>query len=248
MIKFRIAFILFNLFTSITIAQNSTKNITLSFLNTIHLIPIKLTEGNYTNTSKENFTISTLKYYISNIEFHAANKQIFKEADSYHLVDEADSASKSFSFFLPQNNFSSMSFMIGVDSLKNVSGAQTDALDPLNGMFWTWNTGYIMFKLEGKSPKSTLINNKIEYHIGGFKGNNNVLRSVEIQLPAKNDGLRKAGRTEIIIGFNLDKFWNADRGFSIATSPTCTTPGSDAAKIATNYSNLFHLVNITYKN
>jgi hypothetical protein len=38
-------------------------------------------------------------------------------------------------------NITAIKFLLGVDSLKNVSGIQTGALDPAKGMFWTWNTG-----------------------------------------------------------------------------------------------------------
>ncbi len=69
-------------------------------------------------------------------------------------------------------------FLLGVDSLHNVSGAQTDALDPAKDMFWTWNTGYVMAKLEGNSPSSALVNNKYEFHVGGFSGKYNVLKKI----------------------------------------------------------------------
>lgn len=100
------------------------------------------------------------------------DKKNIPELNSYHLINEEGTASKSFSFFVMPTQYNSLSFLIGVDSLKNVSGAQTGGLDPLNGMFWTWNTGYIMFKMEGNSPSSSVVNNKIEYHIGGFSGAN----------------------------------------------------------------------------
>jgi hypothetical protein len=45
-------------------------------------------------------------------------------------------------------------FLLGVDSARNVSGIQTGALDPARGMFWTWNSGYVMAKIEGSSPSA----------------------------------------------------------------------------------------------
>jgi hypothetical protein len=61
-----------------------------------------------------------------------------------------------------------MEFMIGVDSARNNSGAQTGALDPTNGMFWSWSTGYIMAKFEGTSAQSPAAANALKFHIGGF--------------------------------------------------------------------------------
>src|SRR5690606_2936849 len=70
----------------------------------------------------------------------------------------------------------------GVDSLRNVSGAQTGALDPVHGMFWDWNTGYIMAKFEGNAPASPS-NGKLLYHVGGFSGEHNTLQRVTLNLP-----------------------------------------------------------------
>ena len=39
---------------------------------------------------------------------------------------------------------------LGVDSVLNYNGVHEGALDPINGMYWTWQTGYIHCKLEGK--------------------------------------------------------------------------------------------------
>jgi len=173
-------FLLVQLCLSAAMGQALVANLKVTFVNTINKVPLVLDSVTYTNCWNETYTISKLKYYISNVQLQMANKTINKETNSYHLINEEDTATKSFSLSMPAGKYSSLSFLIGVDSLKNVSGAQTDALDPLNGMFWTWNNGYIMFKLEGNSPQSTVVNNKVEYHIGGFAGANNSLRIVTI--------------------------------------------------------------------
>ena len=54
--------------------------------------------------------------------------------------------------YLPEGDYTELQFLLGVDSLHNVSGAQTDDLDPAKDMFWTWNSGYVMAKMEGNSP------------------------------------------------------------------------------------------------
>lgn len=67
---------------------------------------------------------------------------------------------------LPKNA-SNISFGIGIDSLNNTKGKQKDALDPLNGMFWTWEQGYAFLKAEGFfSPNSP---NRVSFvlHMGG---------------------------------------------------------------------------------
>jgi hypothetical protein len=57
-------------------------------------------------------------------------------------------------------------FLLGVDSLTNVSGAFGGDLDPTNGMYWTWQSGYINMKLEGRS--SAAPKGRFELHLGGY--------------------------------------------------------------------------------
>jgi hypothetical protein len=65
--------------------------------------------------------------------------------------------------------------------LTNDAGVGDKALDPLNGMYWTWNTGYINFKLEGKSSLSGNSNQNFTFHLGGFLNDN--LAYQEIDFP-----------------------------------------------------------------
>jgi hypothetical protein len=74
---------------------------------------------------------------------------------------------------------------LGVDSIRNVSGIQTGALDPLKGMFWTWNSGYVMAKLEGSSESSNSAGNRFTYHIGGFRPGMNVLKTIDLIIPRR---------------------------------------------------------------
>jgi hypothetical protein len=221
--------------------------IKISFVNTVNNVPVILDSGNYANCWNEKFTISALKYYISNVYLVTPEKKAGEEKNSYHLVDEEDSASKNFSFEVPPGSYSTLCFLIGVDSLKNVSGAQTGALDPLNGMFWTWNSGYIMFKMEGNSPQANALKNKIEYHIGGFSGVNNVLRKVELHLDSNMVSINKNGGAEITIQVNWDKLWNGANKLKISDTPLCMTPGAFAAGIADNYSMAFSVVKVVHQ-
>lgn len=231
------------------ILKAQTKNerkqtVKITFINKVNQHHVAFDSTKYTNFNNETFTISKLKYYISNIGLQTLSKKNSIEKNSYHLINEEDAASMSFFLIIPPDNYETISFLIGVDSVKNVSGAQTDALDPLNGMFWTWNTGYIMFKMEGNSEQSTLINKKIEYHIGGFAGKNNVLRMVKLNFKENPIILKKHRSTEIIIQFDLDKIWNATNNLTIHQTSVCTTSGVLAANIANNYAAAFQIIDV----
>ena len=224
--------------------QIKTGTLKITFTNTVKGAPLVLNTGVYTNPFSETYTISKFKYYISNIGLNSSY-DFYNENESYHLVDAANAGSKSFSFQAKTNAYFSLALTIGVDSLRNVSGAQTGALDPTKDMFWTWSTGYIMAKIEGNSPFSTQVNNKVEYHIGGFSGTNNVLQKLTIILPVgKNLNIREGKTSEIFINADLDKWWQNPNNLKITVNPVCTTPGTLAKQITDNYAGMFTITDV----
>jgi hypothetical protein len=211
-----------------------------TFVNFVKKQPMILRDKNYINTSQESYTIRKFKYYISNIVLKSSEDS-FSENESYHLINQDDSASLSFSFSLPAGNYNSFSFLLGVDSLHNVSGAQTDALDPVNDMFWTWNSGYVMAKMEGTSPASPL-NNIFEYHVGGFSGINQVLKEINFQL-AQPINIGESKFSEILIACDANEWWQPN-DIKISSTPNITSPGVLAKKISDNYSKMFSVMQV----
>lgn len=242
------------LFFAVTFTGNKQQNsmaaadhsgtLKITFINTVKGEPIQLNTGNYTNPFAEVYSISKFKYYISDVTLSSSGIN-FRQQESYHLIDENNTASLSFSFSLTTNTYQSISFLLGVDSIKNVSGAQTGDLDPLNDMFWTWNSGYIMAKMEGKSLQSKVVNNKVEFHIGGFSGTHNVLKKLQFNFSANQIlQIKKDGLSEIIIQADFDTWWQNPNDIRIAETPICSVPGALAKKIADNYSNMFTIKNV----
>ena len=74
-------------------------------------------------------------------------------------------------------------FLLGVDSLTNVSGAFGGDLDPIKGMYWAWNSGYINLKLEGTSPGSPYPSHGFELHLGGYLPPNATAQRVVLPEP-----------------------------------------------------------------
>jgi hypothetical protein len=221
--------------------------IELHFNHTVNKKPLTLIDSTYTNSYQEDFTITKFCYYISNITLYKQGKIIYTHK-GYYLVTQAVDSSKKILFDAPINTYDSIAFIIGVDSAKNISGAQKGALDPLHAMFWTWNTGYIMQKIEGTSSKSNLINNKIEYHLGGFKHPYNIATPTVFKIP--NQLLLIQASTTCIINFNvaIDKFWKGENPNSIAFVPICSTPGTLAIQLAQNFKGMFTCSNVMYLN
>ncbi len=221
--------------------KNAAKStVKIIFVNKINNSRIVLNDSMYTNPFKEKYTVSKLRYYISNVFFKNAS-DTFPENNSYHLIDQSKDESQSFSFNVPEGRYNSLHFLLGVDSLHNVSGAQTDALDAANDMFWTWNSGYVMAKMEGNSPASTVMNNKYEFHIGGFSGQYNVLKEVVFNFPPATEVFKAHKTYTFVIDADINAWWQNQHDIKIADHPVITTPGINAKNISDNYANMFHL-------
>jgi hypothetical protein len=212
------------------------------FNNVVKNNPIVLYDSTYNNPFGEKYTINKFRYYISNISLRNGSKEFLQKNRSY-LIDEKNLQSLNISFSVPPGNYSSVAFLLGVDSLHNVSGAQDGALDPTNDMFWTWNTGYVMAKLEGNSPSSALVNNKYEFHIGGFSGKYNVLKNISLNFQGEVNFA--SGKTiEIHINADVDDWWQNPNEIRISEMAAVNAPGKLALKLSDNYAKMFHLKKI----
>lgn len=125
-------------------------------------------------TTNDDLTFTTLKYYISNFKLKKADGTWWTQPNSYYLVNLSDPSTTSLTLTdIPNGNYTEVSYVLGVDSTRNVSGAQEGALSTTNGMFWSWNSGYIMVKAEGTCPQSGT--GSFTYHLGGFSGTNKIV-------------------------------------------------------------------------
>lgn len=224
----------------------ATHNLTIKFKAVADAQPLEL--GNtYTNAWGEQYTVSAFKFYITQIKLINTDSGTSYNVnkDEYFLVNFADSASVALNLKAVPATYNRISFLLGVDSIRNVSGAQTGALDPGKGMFWTWNSGYIMAKLEGSSPVSNQPNNRFEYHIGGFSGQNNVLKQLSLSFPlAQEVTLQQGKSSEMIISANANAWFEGPNDIEISVSPVCMTPGALAKQIADNYAGMFTVTGI----
>ncbi len=91
-------------------------------------------------------------------------------------------------------------------------------------MFWSWNSGYIMAKVEGSSPVSTAPNKILTFHIGGFKGQYNAVQDLRIQTPIS---INVAQDREPAVTFTADvnTWFGGPNVVSFATNATIHTPG-----------------------
>lgn len=115
------------------------------------------------NPLNDTIEFNTVKFYLSNINlYNKFTEKSFTPQQHTYLVDFSDSQTTLLS--LPDSfEYTHIKFTMGIDSLTQCQGALSGILDPLNGMYWTWQTGYINVKLEG-----SISNKEFIYHLGGF--------------------------------------------------------------------------------
>jgi hypothetical protein len=166
------------LFSTICLAQ---QNCTIKFHHLFKDKILKL-EEEYILQNMDTISIHTLKYYISIIQFLKNKEVVWKEVNSYHLVDEENIKTKEINLNkIPQNiEFDAIQFNLGIDSTINYSGVRGGDLDPTRGMYWTWQNGYINFKLEGKCSVCNTRNKVFQFHIGGYENGFSTIQNIII--------------------------------------------------------------------
>jgi len=159
-----------------------------------------LNDSTYYLKNKATVKFETLKFYISAIQLLNNTKSVWLEKNSYHLCT-TDSITNTLKIKLPTNiKFNALKFNVGIDSLTNVSGAMGGDLDPTKGMYWTWQSGYINFKLEGQSSLSSHSKKEFQLHLGGYAPPLSALQT--ITLAVKN-------KSKIDIVFDVEQFVNS---------------------------------------
>jgi hypothetical protein len=202
---------------------------------------LQLDTVTYNNVLGQPFTVTKFKYYIGNVHLRKTNGTEVAFSD-YYLIDEEEDQSKKINLVLPAGEYADIDFIIGVDSLHNCSGAQSGALDPVNAMFWTWNTGYIFLKLEGKSPASKSSGNVFEYHIGGYKQPANCIRHVSLTF-AQPVSMENSGNRELHIKADAAEILKTPTAIDISVLSS-VTDFHNATTIADNYMDMFSVLSV----
>ncbi len=230
--------------------SNVKAPITLEFDNIVGGADLQLNTGSYTNESGEQFKVSMLRYFVSNIVLTNVNgsKYIVPQDSSYFLIDESKPSTLKTSIKIPEGEYSKLEFILGVDSLRNTKdlSQRTGVLDPTgeaSGMYWSWNSGYIFFKMEGNSPSSKLTNNVFQYHIGLFGGYStptlNNLKNISIDLTQRGIAKVKTGKTpNVHLLVDVSKVFNGTNKVSISAN-TVVMASAFSAKIADNFASMF---------
>ncbi|MFY8005561.1 MAG: MbnP family protein, partial [Chitinophagaceae bacterium] len=220
----------------LSVSGFNQQRISLQFLPYAANKSIALGIDTITNAANETMVINRFQFYL--YDFCLIDDKGKKEAltDSVFLIDMQNESTSNLRFSHKMQQPVAISWKIGVDSIQQTTGVQTGSLDPLNGMFWTWKTGYIYAKLEGQSPYSKAAGRYVSYHVGGYQTGENALQAVTI--PIKTSVTPNHTFT---VKTNILAWFEGDNKIVIAEQPVCHKPGSLAMQLAANYKNMFSL-------
>lgn len=187
--------------------------------------PLEL-EQVYLTDSQDSISFTTLKMYLSEFKFQERETGQIKTIDTVVFYDLADSSTLTLLKEINLSNYESLTFTLGLDSTKNVSGELEHAYDPLLGMYWAWNTGYVNLKLAGKSKLVKTKTHDFEFHLGGYRFPFATAQTIQVDL---NDQY---------IYFDLQKLLS--ESINLTKMHHIMLPGKDAFLISQGLPNCFY--------
>lgn len=228
----------------------TTNKVKLNFTNVLDTSILQISEDfaytgttpKYLNAFGDTFAVSSFKYYISNIKLKKSDGTYFIEPESYHLIDAGDTLITCNINLanVPIDNYTSIEFMLGIDSVRNKSGAQSGDLDPSKGMYWSWNQGYIFMRFFGYSTAAPLnSSHNITYEIGESKSARIIVLPFTGNLNVKSDNNPK-----VCLKTNLSELFKNPNTVSFSFLNSAMT-AKDFQPLVDNYSDLFTLTSVT---
>ena len=175
-------------------------------------------------------SISALRFYISNVRIAHGSKIVWRAEKEHYLIDFNQD-------HLQSNNISGqeggdlkegvLKFVLGVDDNTSAQGIGEGPLDPIRGMYWTWQSGYINFKLEGVSNQCRTRKNKFQLHLGGFQKPYRTAQNIELKI---------SGEEKTVV-FNLKKLMST---INLKEDHTVMSPSEKAVSFMQNAKSCFY--------
>jgi hypothetical protein len=221
-------FVAFFSINTVVLFAQTTSNTKLNFQPKFGNADLQLNDAVYTTKINDSIWIDVFKCYVSNIALLQNGKVVWQKKNSFHLINIANQQSLQLMLQTPAAiAFDAIQFNVGIDSVTNVSGAMGGDLDPTNGMYWTWQSGYINIKLEGRSNKCLTRNNAFTFHLGGYQYPFNALQKIIIPIEQKE-------KINIII--DVQKFISS---IDLTSQNQIMSPGKSAMLLSNQFSTIF---------
>ncbi len=166
----------------------------------------------YQNAAGNNYSLVTLKYYVSYFVLHStAGSDVLIDVEQY--CDIHDSSTLYFAANnIPDGSYSGLSFVFGLDSTKNQTGYLPNT-QVHNNMIWPdpMGGGYHHMKLEGKYTDTAGQVSSYNIHLGKaneISGNDTILRNNMVAVNLPNSAFIISNNAiEIVLEMNLNKWY-----------------------------------------
>ncbi|WP_074409826.1 MbnP family protein [Aquimarina megaterium] len=230
-------------------AINTFGNVVLDFKNTINNNGIELTTDSYTNASNEVYTISELKYIISNIVLIKANGQefVYPVDRSYFLINEEVLGSKKVSLAdISAGEYTKIKFGFGVDQSKYPLNGMANFIPTAeeSGMLWSWSAGYKFIKFEGTYTVNGGASADYSIHVGSHGTTLDNYKEITIELP-NTLTIEESKSPEVAINVDIAKIFDGTNTHSLEVKNSIQVDAEFAPKIAENISNMFTATSVS---
>lgn len=216
--------------TSQALVSQNTKTVTLHFVPVFGGATLDLGKKYPCATEQNMLTFTLFKCYVSHFEYYKNQELVFRDTTEAYLLDSNVPNSFNRKIALPITiDFDEIRFFFGIDDKTNNQGISGGDLDPTNGMYWTWQTGYINMKLEGNCATVPTADHGFQFHLGGF-----ILPYVSFQ-PIRLDN---ATSSELTISIELNDFI---KKIKLAETHGIMSPGESTVLLSTYAATMFHL-------
>lgn len=125
--------------------------------------------------------VSKAQFYVHNLSITQLGKTLLSVRNP-QLFNALTDSLFSTTLTIADTSEIQIRFTIGLPDSVLQNGIGDGVLDPLNGMFWTWQTGYVFVKCE-----ATLNQQKYSYHIGGMAPSPDARRTFTARLRVPTD-------------------------------------------------------------
>lgn len=186
--------------------------------NTFHGAPLILDSLRYENGAGETLAVTRVSMLLSGFALERADGQWVEIANQYAWLDAAKSRTTLRLDDVPEGNYRALRFHVGPDAKANsgdISALAADhPLNPnLNGLHWSWQTGYIFLAIEGHYRLGAAELKGYAHHLARDPNRTRVSLAVPLDLT------RDAG---VLLAFDLGTLLNAPRPLSFEKDGTAT--------------------------
>lgn len=182
----------------------------------------------YVSQNGDTLTFEKVKFYMSNLEYVDLRGNSTTIHDYPKLIDWEKPESLKLDFNSVAVEGGWLQFTLGVPLEYNTNGVFDGDLDPVLGMYWAWQSGYIFIKIEGNSTNAPTLKHKFQFHLGGYSGAMNALTQVKVPIHVQSRSLR----------VDLAPFFNA---LQLKTTHTIMVPGGQAVSLSQTFNSCFRM-------